>query len=38
MTPATALACAGLVALVALLSGLLAMRGLMAADPALLLR
>ncbi|AVT14078.1 FtsX-like permease family protein [Paracidovorax avenae] len=38
MTPATALACAGLVALVALLSGLLAMRGLIAADPSLLLR
>ncbi|SFD86630.1 ABC transporter permease [Paracidovorax konjaci] len=38
MTPAIALACAALVALVSLLSGLLAMRGLMAADPALLLR
>ncbi len=38
MTPLTAAACALLVGAVTLLSGLFAMRGLMAADPALLLR
>lgn len=38
MTPLAAAACAALVGLVALLSGLLAIRGLMRADPALLLR
>lgn len=38
MTPGTALACAGLVAAVSLLSGVFALRGLLAADPALLLR
>ncbi|CAM3532728.1 FtsX-like permease family protein [Paracidovorax anthurii] len=38
MTPFTALACASLVGAVSLLSGIFAMRGLMAADPALLLR
>jgi putative ABC transport system permease protein len=38
MTLPVALACAALVGLVALLSGILAIRGLMRADPALLLR
>jgi putative ABC transport system permease protein len=38
MTPAVALGCAVIVALLALLSGLLAVRGLVRADPALLLR
>lgn len=38
MTPAVALSCAGMVALVALLSGIVAMRGLLRADPSMLLR
>ncbi|KQP48568.1 FtsX-like permease family protein [Pseudorhodoferax sp. Leaf274] len=38
MTPAVALSCAAMVVLVALLSGIVAMRGVLRADPSMLLR